>query len=432
MAELCQDPIEARLESLLRVFGIRQWQRPFNHSDVTQLIQCHPRLVAAVVDRGVQRMWFLLRGTEYTLTRQGKARIQELKSSDAAQGLQNQRVNESSVSGDSRKPESVTTAAPVDDSTEKPRDNATLRDSRKPESVSIDYATQNVHEKLNDNATLTAASGSGSGGLLRRVSDGGIPESYFPKGKAGLEFHSYPVSRSPDLDPDQIRSQIPDPRARSNFNADSYAKAAAADLIRATREAPNRNARVTDSEDRARAFAVAQTFASLRQIHGNWGAPVQLAAIGPGNREYTCLLKAAANAEALGVTYDVYVKAQFYWFDKWFNREPRVWELVSSDDADHKMPATERVRAYLREIAKGTVDPQRNIYGHARTSPKIPVAVLLQHGDRTLKRLMEVHNATEEQILLTFAKGSSAQHYFDRSWLKQNETYQRLRKENRL
>lgn len=144
----------------------------------------------------------------------------------------------------------------------------------------------------------------------------------------------------------------------------------------------------------------------------------------PGDRMWAHALKAAQQAEEIGVDYDTYVRAQFYWFDQWFLKAPRFWEITSLKG---RYNAVERVRAYQREVAAGKLDPKRVVTGRVRAAPKIPASVRLQQGARTLRALMATHRASEEQILRSFASGPQAALYFDQAFLKQNPTFQRLR-----
>ena len=62
-----------------------------------------------------------------------------------------------------------------------------------------------------------------------------------------------------------------------------------------------------------------------------------------------------------------------------------------------------------------------------RQSPRFSTAHRIQQGNRSLRSMMATHSATEEEVLRAFGKGTQAALYFDREWLQQNHTYQRLR-----
>ena len=47
------------------------------------------------------------------------------------------------------------------------------------------------------------------------------------------------------------------------------------------------------------------------------------------NRNEDCWIRAAQHAESLLVSYETYVRAQFWSFDKWFSRHPKPYEIAS-------------------------------------------------------------------------------------------------------
>ena len=77
----------------------------------------------------------------------------------------------------------------------------------------------------------------------------------------------------------------------------------------------------------------------LRDYTGNrylsWHKGGQLS-----KQAHTTLLRAATFAEELGVDYSTYVRAQFWVFDDWFRRPPKLHELASYNT---RVPAKKRV-----------------------------------------------------------------------------------------
>lgn len=149
----------------------------------------------------------------------------------------------------------------------------------------------------------------------------------------------------------------------------------------------------------------------------------------PPRGAYTTLLQAANIADDLGVDYATYVKAQFWALDKWARREPSLRDLALTNT---KYPSAERVKMYLAEVKKGSVNPERNVCSPVRPAPEVSVEARMLQSERQLQRFMKNYGESEEQILCRFARGRSANLYFDREWLLENETYQRLMAEGKL
>lgn len=156
--------------------------------------------------------------------------------------------------------------------------------------------------------------------------------------------------------------------------------------------------------------------------------------VAPGQPNFSNWARAAAVADELGLEYAMFVRAQFWAFDAWYNRAPKPQELGSRTSAQS---SAERARQFLDAVAAGTVDANKNILGKQReivdtTTPrgraavKVPQSTKFQHSEHQLRTLMKNFEADEEQVLRTFAKGATASVYFDRQWLQQNPTYQRL------
>lgn len=156
--------------------------------------------------------------------------------------------------------------------------------------------------------------------------------------------------------------------------------------------------------------------------------------VAPGQPNFSNWSRAAAVADELGLDYAMFVRSQFWAFDAWYNRAPKPQELGSRTSAQS---SAERARQFLDAVTAGTVNANKNILGKQReivdtTTPrgraavKVPQSTKFQHSEHQLRTLMKNFEADEEQVLRTFAKGATASVYFDRVWLQQNPTYQRL------
>lgn len=139
------------------------------------------------------------------------------------------------------------------------------------------------------------------------------------------------------------------------------------------------------------------------------------------HRNYNIFVRAVKFADELNVDYTTYVKAQFYYFDKHFNKAPKVRHIASYKT---KVPAKERVRLFLKE--KNSLK-EKKVVGPVIRAPKIPDSVKDRYSDKQLKEFMKNYSLTEKEVFIRFAKGSNAYLYFDRGWLLKNETYQKLK-----
>ncbi len=143
--------------------------------------------------------------------------------------------------------------------------------------------------------------------------------------------------------------------------------------------------------------------------------------ITPEHKNFDTWKRAALIADQVGVSYAVYIEAQFYWFDQWFNRPPKPWELSGLKS---KFPAPERVRAFLK--LSNPVKVQSVSQRSARIEPK--------HLDKiNLARLAEVCRVwglSEEEAMMRFARPGAG--YFDIPWLRKHPVYKRLKKQKKL
>jgi hypothetical protein len=141
----------------------------------------------------------------------------------------------------------------------------------------------------------------------------------------------------------------------------------------------------------------------------------------PGQQKHKIFQRVIQNAENLNISFDTYMKAQFFYFDKWFSRPPKVQEIASYKSKNN---ALERAKTFLSEQESVSV---RAVVGKVIPQPKVPQNKRFELSKRTLQSIMKNYEASEEEVLARFARGSTAFSYFDKEWLYQNPTYQRLR-----
>ena len=161
------------------------------------------------------------------------------------------------------------------------------------------------------------------------------------------------------------------------------------------------------------------------------------------SKNFSTWLRAALLAEQLDMSYDLFVKAQFYWYDKWFSKSPRPFEIASYKT---KVNALERAKNFISEAAKGKINLDKPVVGRVRgsythnkrtgkirfTDDNVAKRVKFENSQIQLQTLMKNYNASEESILKVFAKGTQATLYFDKDWLNQNKTYQKLKEQGDL
>jgi hypothetical protein len=156
--------------------------------------------------------------------------------------------------------------------------------------------------------------------------------------------------------------------------------------------------------------------------------------VAPGQPNFGVWQRAAAIADELGMDYATFVRSQFWAFHAWYNRAPKPQELCSRQS---NQAAPERARQFLAAIANGTVDARTPVIGkqreivdtttaRGRAASRVDSDTKFRHSEQQLRTLMKNFGVDEEQAIRTFAKGATASVYFDRDWLKQNTTYQRL------
>lgn len=192
---------------------------------------------------------------------------------------------------------------------------------------------------------------------------------------------------------------------------------------------------LSDETDTAKAYGVAVAYEELLGVYVCKPTLRYLKGrVAAGQPNFANWVRAAEVADELGMDYVTFVRAQFWAFDAWYHRAPKPQELGSRTSAQS---SAERARQFLDAVASGIVSASANILGkqreivdtttaRGRAAVKVPQSTKFQHSEHQLRTLMKNFEADEEQVLRTFAKGATASVYFDRGWLQQNSTYQRL------
>lgn len=127
---------------------------------------------------------------------------------------------------------------------------------------------------------------------------------------------------------------------------------------------------------------------------------------------YTLMTKMVELADTLGVTLEVYVEAQFYWFDKWFNRAPKIQELYRINT---KFPTPKRIHEYLQLKIKKQVPQQVQCVARTFKADQVYVD---EANRRRLEEVCRAWKLTEDEALDRF--GAPGFGYFDPDWLKRH------------
>lgn len=393
----------SKLQKLLDELRDRCWQGLLSPRDVSRLLGSRGRVADATIRDAVQQGLLQKKSeTEYKLTKIGLSKI----STKATWSSTTMEKNP-------------------------PGDPGSLRLSPELESDSL----------INARLSGCGVSKAGPQGLVKRT-------YYIPKGYIGERNIPKTKNVSSILDLKILNNNKTTSRARSKSDAKKSstkrrkkreqrflherAKAVIADSRNSSfaLRPPPLCLTFDDSVKQHKAYDMAVTYESQLGAYCNRPTLKYLNGIvRAGTRGYKLWVRASQQAEELAVTYETYCRAQFYWFDRWFNRAPKPQELSSYKS---KINASDRVRLYEQEVAKGQTDSSLEILGPVRTVPKVSRAVRFGQSKRQLASLMKNYNATEEKILKAFAKGRQAFVFFDREWLQTNETYKRLKKAGEL
>lgn len=185
-----------------------------------------------------------------------------------------------------------------------------------------------------------------------------------------------------------------------------------------------------EKDRRARAWTMARTYGAVLAEYRGEPTRHDYAPTPPNARMFPVWLRAADLADALGVDYETFVKAQFYWFDRWFHgRRPLPYQLSTSKGA---YSAVQRITLYQDAVRRGKVSPDRTVRGPDMQPVKASPERLWELSQRTLESLMKNWGKSEEEILRVFARDICASDFFDLDWLRHNQTYRRLKQQGDL
>ena len=142
------------------------------------------------------------------------------------------------------------------------------------------------------------------------------------------------------------------------------------------------------------------------------------------NKSYqTTLLRACSIAEEHNVDYTIYIESQLYWFDKWFRRHPKVFEISTYKGGRDSIW---RLRQYLslRKVNHIT----QSTYSIKVPQEKLSSKILDKQNQKVFDQLKQAWQCSDEKIMMMFAKSGM----FSKSWIQSQPVYQRLRKERRI
>lgn len=137
---------------------------------------------------------------------------------------------------------------------------------------------------------------------------------------------------------------------------------------------------------------------------------------GSYTRANICFLKAVLLADRHSVEYPIYIRSQFYWFDLWFHRAPKIAELAGSSGT---FPAEKRLVEYLALVKSGKI--HHNISSVVLPTKTIVTDLVLDKINQArVKQLCTAYQLTEAEALAQFAPVG----LFDLAWLRRQPGYQ--------
>lgn len=122
-------------------------------------------------------------------------------------------------------------------------------------------------------------------------------------------------------------------------------------------------------------------------------------------RTMTALRKALAISKEHDVDFETYVRAQFYWFHKWFRRAPKIFELCG---ANGRFSARKRLTEYLKLTGSPRVSSTE--LPPIETAPE----VLDKINEKRVQQIQRIYGCSRQEILNVFGPEG----VFDVGWLK--------------
>jgi hypothetical protein len=138
-------------------------------------------------------------------------------------------------------------------------------------------------------------------------------------------------------------------------------------------------------------------------------------------------LSAIKIAEELEVDYEVYIKAQFWCFEKWFKKAPKLIQLTGKSG---KFSAFERVKIYLACVGNGKASFDQDTISKVMLSPKVPDSFKADCSGRYMKQMMNNFKLSEDQIYMQYR--DSLHLFFDPTWLLTRPLYNKLKLEQKI
>jgi hypothetical protein len=132
------------------------------------------------------------------------------------------------------------------------------------------------------------------------------------------------------------------------------------------------------------------------------------------------MLNSANIAKKNNVSFEEFVKAQFYWIHKWFNRAAKIYEL---NGVSGKFPAEWRLQEYIKLNSEGKLNNQSTsspvVFRESDIDPKLIDKI----NKERLTQLRELYNLSEEECFFQFVPAGM----FDLGWLKRQAIYKTLK-----
>lgn len=146
-----------------------------------------------------------------------------------------------------------------------------------------------------------------------------------------------------------------------------------------------------------------------------------------GTNGFEILHKMVNYADELNVSYEDFVRSQFYWFDRWFRRMPKISEYATEKTKQRytdwtKLSDDEKIMYGIVSIETNKKDVEENI--------KSTIDLIIKRTNKEIKRMMKDFSLSKEEVFIKF--GSNGTCIFPKEFLDQDITYQELKKNGLL
>ena len=398
MGKLRSESVENKLETLLQELGKRAWKGPLNQSDISAILKCGRRVANAVTNAAQTQGLLSTHAYGFVLSSRGQNKVNEsLRGRDRGGNRPRSALNFFSAGNANLEMQ------PGNDTCNSRFDLETADTTQEAKPGNADRVIPGSNSRFSETNFFVDER------LMRSV---GVEHSEHELHGAS---HRSPSSQSDQGDHFKHRDpSITRARARSKSRAKKTSKLAE----KKARALAAIKAKKQGDPEHAKALAMARAFEAQVQVYKHQPHLKLFQTLSTQMRSK--MLAACRIADAAGVDYETYVKAQFYCFDKWFSRCPKPHEISTEK-------SKERLQIYTADVNQGAVPADRETVGREMPLPVIPREVKDAQAERTLRTMMRQWGATEEEILRQFATGPTKYSYFDRDWLSRNTTYQQLK-----